>query len=59
MTSATLELRARPPHGDIRTERLISAESRALAERAASIRRLRERPARGEWFVGRDLHRAV
>lgn len=51
MTSATLELRRNPPSGDIRSERPMSAEARSLAERAASIRRLRERPSQGVWFV--------
>lgn len=59
MTSAMLELRSRPRHGDIRVDRPISAESKALAERAASIRRLREAPHRGMWFVGTDTRRAA
>lgn len=49
--TAVAELRRAPRHGDIRVERPVSAEARALAERAASIRRLRERPAQGFWSV--------
>lgn len=50
-TTAVAELRRAPRHGDIRVDRPVSAEARVLAERAASIRRLRERPAQGMWFV--------
>jgi len=57
--AAVTELRSRPVHGDIRVDRPISAEARVLAERAASIRRLRERPRSGMWFIGSTSSRAA
>lgn len=57
MTSAVLELRANPPHGDIRDARTLSAASQAITDRAAYIRRLRQERLLGVRFVGPDLHR--
>lgn len=57
MTSVVCELRRRPRQGDIRSDRTVSAEACVLAERAASVRRLRERPHRGMWFVGAPVVR--
>lgn len=57
MTTAILELRKNPRHGDIRDERTLSAGAQAIADRAAYIRRLRAERALGVRFVGPDLHR--
>lgn len=59
MTSAVVELRANPRHGDIREARTLSASAQALADRAAYIRRLRQESALGVRFVGPDLRRSA